>query len=362
MPIRWTLRPLHISPAAERAIRRFGMKAGIVVAGTIIAAGSIHRASYLPHTPLAERLVANAPTNVKTPWGTTVSADSSIAPGGLDAGLDHDRIAYWVNRLTGSMKLDFAATLAKKAKFEPMIASKLQAKQMPRDLIYLAMIESEFNPNAKSPVKALGLWQFMSATARQFGLTVRGKVDERRDPARATDAAVQYLGKLHDRFGSWYLAAAAYNSGEGTVLKALRKATGRDTGSDEDFFRILPFLPKETQDYVPKLIAAARIGNAPAKYGVPVKDSVSNGDVSPAAKVDAPTVKRDATRTTVVKKATARAAVKKAATKASAKKASAKKAFAKKASAKKAAAKKATAKKAATKKAVATKAKAKKKP
>src|SRR5207342_2635009 len=104
-----------------------------------------------------------------------------------------------------------------------------------RDLIYLAMIESEFNPNAKSPVRAVGMWQFMSATARQFGLKVRGGVDERKDPARATDAALEYLSKLHDRFGSWYLAAAAYNSGEGTVLKALRRVTGQSVGTDEDF-------------------------------------------------------------------------------------------------------------------------------
>jgi hypothetical protein len=170
--------------------------------------------------------------------------------------------------------------LRRKSKYADMIAGKLEAKQMPQDLVYLALIESEFNPNARSPVKAVGLWQFMSGTARRFGLRVRGRVDERRDPARETDAAVQYLSDLHNRFGSWYLAAAAYNSGEGTVLRALQNVTGKTTGTDEDFFKILPQLPKETQDYVPKLIAAARVGSAPGKYGIDVQTGSASGDIA----------------------------------------------------------------------------------
>jgi hypothetical protein len=254
-------------------VRRFGVKAAIVAAGIGVAAGTIHRTTYVSQTSLAERIVANAPKDVKTPWGTSPAADSSIAPGGLDAGVDHARIAYWVNRLTTTLSGDFARTLERKSKYDDMIEGKLVAKGMPKDLVYLAMIESEFNPNAKSPVKALGLWQFMSGTAREFGLKVHGRVDERRDPARATDAALAYLSSLHEQLGSWYLAAAAYNSGAGTVIKALRKVTGKSVGSDEDFFKILPQLPKETQDYVPKLIAAARVGNAPARYGLDVPDA-----------------------------------------------------------------------------------------
>jgi membrane-bound lytic murein transglycosylase D len=267
-------------------LRRFGVKAAIVAAGGVIAVGSINRATYLPRTPLAKRMVAEAPASpLPTPWGTTRSADSAVAPGGLDAGMDHDRIKYWVKRLSTTMGHDFVRQLGRKSKYEEMITAKLEAKQMPHDLIYLAMIESEFNPNAKSPVKAVGMWQFMSATAKRFGLTVKGRVDERKDPARATDAAVAYLSDLHDRFGSWYLAAAAYNSGEGTVLKALRATTGKSKGTDEDFFKILPMLPKETQDYVPKLIAAARVGNAPERYGLdPMpKAEAAGGDVASPA-------------------------------------------------------------------------------
>ena len=151
---------------------------------------------------------------------------------------------------------------------------------MPADLIYLAMIESNFNPNATSRVKAKGLWQFMAATAREFGLAVTGRSDERTDPEKATDAALEYLQQLKDRFGSWYLAAAAYNSGGGTVSKALRRTTGRTKGTDEDFWLIMPKLPKETQDYVPKLIATARIGNDPTKYGLTVDSAAGAVDLS----------------------------------------------------------------------------------
>jgi membrane-bound lytic murein transglycosylase D len=185
----------------------------------------------------------------------------------LDNGVAHPRIDKWVTRLTTSLRGDFKQSLQRMAKYEDMITAKIDAKGMPRDLIYLALIESNFNPAAKSPVSAVGLWQFMSGTAKQFGLSVGRGVDERKDPAKSTDAALAYLGKLHNEFGSWYLAAAAYNSGQGTVSKALRSVTGKTTGTDADFFRIMPKLPKETQDYVPKLLASARVGSDPGKYG-----------------------------------------------------------------------------------------------
>jgi len=214
--------------------------------------------------------VAHATGTVVAPaeLDSTPAASQAIASGsGLDMNIEHSRIDSWVKRLTTSLKGDFSQSLERMDKYATMINTKLDEKQMPRELIYLAMIESNFNPNAKSKVGAVGMWQFMSATARQLGLTVRGRTDERKDPAEATDAALTYLGDLHERFGSWYLAAAAYNSGAGTVSRALKKVTGKSTGTDEDFFRILPSLPKETQDYVPKLIASARVGSNPEQYG-----------------------------------------------------------------------------------------------
>jgi len=186
----------------------------------------------------------------------------------LDLDVNHKQVDSWVNRLTTSLKGDFQLSLNRMDKYDDMISAKLAERKMPRELIYLAMIESNFNPTAKSRVKAVGMWQFMSATARQFGLTVGRHVDERKDPEKSTDAALTYLAQLHDRFGSWYLAAAAYNSGQGTVSKAMKRVLGRTKGTDEDFFRIAKALPKETRDYVPKLIASAKVGSDPARYGL----------------------------------------------------------------------------------------------
>ena len=184
------------------------------------------------------------------------------------ANIANPLVDKWVKRFESSLKLDFTAALARGAAYDTMISQKLAARQMPRELLYLAMIESEFKPTARSPVAAVGLWQFMAGTARQFGLAVGRGGDERKDPAKETDAALAYLSQLHDRFGSWYLAAAAYNAGPGAVATALRRVMGKTSGSDADFYRIAARLPAETRNYVPKLIAAARIGKRPSTYGI----------------------------------------------------------------------------------------------
>lgn len=280
MPNRYALTAGRCWHAAKRVGVRHGIKAGIIAVGAVVAAGTLHQTSYLPRTPLAQRIAASA---VAQPGDSAIPADS--ANGGLDDGTQHSRVEYWVHRLSTSMSSDFEQVLSRKQKYDDMITAKLDARGMPRDLVYLAAIESEFNPTARSRVGAVGMWQFMAATARRFGLTVSRHNDERKDPAKLTDAALAYLDNLHDRFGSWYLAAAAYNSGEGTVLKALKRVTGRSTGTDADFFRIMPTLPKETQDYVPKLIAASRVGNDPAEYGLTVSES--GGEVTTQAAVEA---------------------------------------------------------------------------
>jgi membrane-bound lytic murein transglycosylase D len=260
--------------------KRWTIQAGIVALGAAVAVGTMQRTTtYLPQTPLVHQ-VAAGDSIARVRMSSLLAASSApvSASAGevsskreLNVAVNHPRIDYWVNRLSTSMKSGFQTSLERKDKYETMITKKLDAKDMPKDLIYLALIESEFNPNAKSRVKAVGMWQFMKGTAKQYGLAVGKRVDERRNPTRSTDAAIKYLSSLHDRLGSWYLAAAAYNSGEGTVRKALRKVTGRTEGTDADFFRIMSVLPKETQDYVPKLIAAARIGNSPEKYGLSVE-------------------------------------------------------------------------------------------
>jgi membrane-bound lytic murein transglycosylase D len=211
----------------------------------------------------------------QTPMQTAVAKPAVVAPAATPAAddtaalpdLDHDRVDYWIRRFTTDQRKSFAIYLGRMTAFAPLIESKLDQRDMPRELVYLAMMESGFNPKAQSPAKAKGLWQFMAATAEEYGLKVNRKIDERVDPAKSTDAALTYLTDLYDRFGSWYLAAAAYNSGENRVARVMREVTGSERGSEEDFFTIARRLPAETRDYVPRLIAAARIAREPQKYG-----------------------------------------------------------------------------------------------
>ena len=199
--------------------------------------------------------------------GAPVAEFASPEPSMDLPNLDHPRVDSWIKRFTGDQRRSYATYLSRMTKYESMISQKLAARDMPQGLIYLAMIESGFNPTAKSRVAATGLWQFMTPTGREYGLTVSRKVDERKNPARATDAALEYLADLYDRFGSWYLAAAAYNTGQGRVAKVMKQVTGHTKGTDADYYRIASRLPKETREYVPKMIAAARIGTNPEKYG-----------------------------------------------------------------------------------------------
>jgi len=272
MPKTWTTLPRRARHAFVRAGATYGVRLGIVAVGSVAAVGSLgHTSPLAAHSTLVDALTKATPTAKTGFVGSLAKTPKSrIAPGGLDAGLEHERITYWVDKFSTSLSGGFKRSLIRMSKYDDMIIAKLDAKKAPRDLIYLAMIESQFDPKATSPVKAVGMWQFMSETAKRFGLKVGKKVDERQNPALATDAAIAYLSQLHDRFGSWYLAAAAYNSGEGTVQRAMKRVLGRKTGTDADFFKILPALPRETQDYVPKLIASARVGNAPKAYGLTV--------------------------------------------------------------------------------------------
>jgi membrane-bound lytic murein transglycosylase D len=184
--------------------------------------------------------------------------------------LDHERIDFWVARFdtVPDMREKFQGFLDRGGEYAPMILERLDARGMPRDLLYLAMIESGFEPAATSHAAAVGVWQFIPASGKRFGLAIDRAVDERRDPVRSTEAALDYLEFLHRRFGSWYLAAAAYNTGEGRVGRIMRQEFGRvKAASEEDYYRIWPRLPRETRDYVPLMIAAARITKDPEAYG-----------------------------------------------------------------------------------------------
>lgn len=166
-----------------------------------------------------------------------------------------DRFAIWLSRLS---------------RYEGMIRERLRAKGLPEDLVYLTLIESGLSNSAVSRARAVGMWQFVSGTGRLYGLEVDPWVDERRDPYKATDAAVNYLSDLVQRLGSVYLAAAAYNAGEGRIQRGVRHLPGQsDSLTDETFFQLADrrYLRRETRDYVPKLIAAALIAKQPGRYG-----------------------------------------------------------------------------------------------
>ncbi|MBL0172929.1 MAG: transglycosylase SLT domain-containing protein [Gemmatimonadaceae bacterium] len=189
----------------------------------------------------------------------------------------HERVAHYVQLFTTDGRERFAARLSRGSRYEPMIRSKLRASGMPEDLTYLALIESGYDPHAYSRAAAVGMWQFMSSTARGVGLRVDWWMDERRDPVRSTEGAIRFLGFLQKEFGSLYLAAAAYNGGPGRVARGLtRFASELEGAAGEDRFFALAeqdYLRAETKNYVPQLIAAALVAKLPGRYGLSVDSS-----------------------------------------------------------------------------------------
>ena len=245
--------------------RWISQRRGRVIVGGVIGLAGLGGAFMVPaERPQGDR-VAEA--------SREVAREKAIAEAEIQwdlPNLEHERVDYWVDRFTTvpDMREKMDGFLTRSGRYVPMLLEKLEERGMPRDLIYLAMIESGFQPNAYSPAAASGLWQFIAETGQRYGLEIDRAVDERNDPVKATDAALDYLDELHDRFGSWYLAAAAYNTGENRVGRVMRETYGRETAeSEEDYYKIWSKLPQETRDYVPLMIAAARIGKDPAKYG-----------------------------------------------------------------------------------------------
>jgi membrane-bound lytic murein transglycosylase D len=180
----------------------------------------------------------------------------------------------WTLRLAASPghREETRRALERMRHLEPVIRAALAQERIPRDLLYLALVESSFRPAATSPMGAAGVWQFMPGTARGYGLEVGDWVDERRDPVRASYAAARHLRELHEQLGGWHLAAAAYNCGSGCVRRALRLHGGGPEGGELRYWRIRPYLPRETRDYVPKLLAAARIARDPEAFGFAAVD------------------------------------------------------------------------------------------
>ena len=186
--------------------------------------------------------------------------------------LSHDRVEFYVRRFTGSQRSTINSWMQRGLRYEPMIRKTFRQAGIPEDMYYLGLVESGFDQHAYSRAAAVGMWQFMTATARGVGLRVDWWVDERRDPVRSTRAAARFLSHLQEQFGSMYLAAAAYNGGPARVSRGLTRYANNvgDSEGDDQFFALAGTraLRSETSNYVPQLIAAAAIGKEPWKYGI----------------------------------------------------------------------------------------------
>ncbi len=214
--------------------------------------------------------------------GETEFISSSLVPPGLGEGgkvpegetrpakisasfpkMLNDRVKTFIDLFQNKADQFFTRSLARSQAYEGIIRPILREKNIPEELLYLALIESGYDPYAQSRAKATGIWQFMKGTAQRFGLRVDQWVDERRDPEKSTLAAADYLKSLYEMFNCWYLAAAGYNAGEGKILQAMKRA------KSQDFWAISNhrYLKRETKEYVPRLLAAMIIAQDPAKYG-----------------------------------------------------------------------------------------------
>ncbi len=245
--------------------------------------------------PLAALSLALVAINVDWAWVGRLTEpveakgemDEVVAAALADMGLDlaawqlpieNERVERWMVRFSTLNKTEFEETLSRAGMYSDMIRGKLRARGMPEELFYLAMIESGFLTHARSVVLATGMWQFMDPTARAYGLRIDPYVDERRDPVRATDAALEYLDDLYQQYGSWHLAAAAYNAGPTRVTLALSRRSGgqpadQNVGGERDeslYWEIIDHLPAETAQYVPKMLAATYLARSAARYDLDV--------------------------------------------------------------------------------------------
>ena len=202
-----------------------------------------------------------------------------------------ERVGWWLDFWQTRASDRFKRALVRMGRYEDFIDAEIAARGLPPSLRYLPVIEAGYYPLAVSPAGAAGLWQFMPATARWLGLDITPLVDQRFDPYAATPLALDFLAELQKQFGSWFLTLAAYNGGPGRLERAIREHGGGAPRDDDMFLRIRRRLPAETRDFIPKFLAAARVANDPAAYGLGgfVKDAPWTFDevmVEGAASID----------------------------------------------------------------------------
>ena len=182
----------------------------------------------------------------------------------------NERVMQEIYYMTTSARGFITRSLSRKTAYDSLIYTKLAQKRMPRDLIYLALVESGFNVKAYSRAKAAGMWQFIPETGIRYGLEVDFWVDMRRNPEMATEAALSYLSTLYAEFGDWLLSMAAYNCGEGRIRRLIREKKADSTWGNRPVTYWDLQLPQETMHYVPRILAAMVIGHFPDHYDVAI--------------------------------------------------------------------------------------------
>jgi membrane-bound lytic murein transglycosylase D len=222
-----------------------------------------------------------ADVTVRVPPGVPVPTYPVVVNAPVEALIDH---------FVAKDRERFGMWIARSGRYLPMIQRILRERGLPEELAYTAMIESGFSPRAVSRVGAKGMWQFMEATARRYGLVINRWVDERLDPVKSTIAAAEYLGDLYGMFGHWFLAQAGYNAGEARVGRAIQRAR------TSDFWALTQtrHLPDETKMFVPQILAAAVITKAPSRYGfdVTLAPPLAYDEVSLRRSLDLETIAR----------------------------------------------------------------------
>lgn len=189
-----------------------------------------------------------------------VDSASSIAPIKV---VDHPDVDKWVKYFTDKDRERFQRFLTRGASYQKLVLDILAEEGVPKELYYLAMIESGYSTGARSWASAVGIWQFIPGTGKRYGLKINSYVDERKDPVRSTRAAARYLASLFRVYQNWELAMASYNAGERRILGAILR------GHTRDFWELSKkkLLPRETRNYVPKMMAAMKIGQNLERYG-----------------------------------------------------------------------------------------------
>jgi membrane-bound lytic murein transglycosylase D len=181
----------------------------------------------------------------------------------------NDHVKKEIDRLTGPEKNFFINSLQRSSRFRPYIVAQLKAAGLPEELSWLPLIESGYQLRALSSARALGLWQFIPSTGHKFGLTRNQFIDERMDPEKSTRAAIAYLKELHNLFGDWTTVLAAYNCGEGRVLRTIRN---QRINYLDNFWDLYQSLPRETARYVPRFLATLHIIQNLDTYGISVEN------------------------------------------------------------------------------------------